>query len=220
MLSLPENQMSIPTSMPQQPLVKAESSEDQCHKDFELKMSYWSKMRDVIVHEDNLVNHRFSWLLAFEGLSMGGFFAVENYLLTKESAVAVVVGAQILLFCLMIAAVWICIISGQTISAAYRQIWSVYQTWIRRYPDEVWPACPVPKWLWPWNWQAPGLELDAAPPNSEFPPLRGEFSYSNVSRTQRIPFILCVINALAAVSCVLIAIAATWDIRFIEVLRP
>jgi hypothetical protein len=168
------------------------------------KMEYWREMRALIMHEDNLVNHRFSWLLTYEGFLMGGFFLLQSALLSNKASVSIMVAAELVLLPIMLASMWICFITGQTISAAYRQTAMVYETWVTHYKEERWQRSPVPRWFLQFG-QDPHNEAIRLPPGSQFPPLLGKFTYHALGRTVRIPFILCMVNLLAAIGCIAIA---------------
>jgi len=175
------------------------------------KMNYWREMRQLIMHEDNLVNHRFSWLLTYEGFLMGGFFLLQSNLLSNKTSCHVIIVAEIFLLPISLASMLICFISGQTISAAHGQTATVRRAWERRYPEEGWNAAPVSRWFLPLT---PDLQSESAdqfdpPQGSGFPPILGrtkcETRLDKLGLTLRIPFILCTINLLAALSCVAIA---------------
>jgi hypothetical protein len=174
---------------------------------FEVKLTYWHEMRDLISHEDTLVNHRFSWLLTYQGFLMGGFFLVQSAIADDKLTVPMILGVEVFLLVVMLCSMWICFITGQNISAAQRQATSVYRTWIRRYPEENWPTFPLPRWFWPFSRLSLSAinDPDEPPQGSEFPPLRGYFNYHSLGHTARIPFILCLINLLAAVACLVIS---------------
>jgi hypothetical protein len=52
--------------------------------EFERKARYWDQVRNAIIHEDNLVNHRLTWLLTVEGFLIGGFALVETTILAGK----------------------------------------------------------------------------------------------------------------------------------------
>lgn len=58
------------------------------------KLEYWRELRGLIVHEDNLVNHRFSWLLTYEGFLMGGFFLIQGGLLSAKIPASALICAE------------------------------------------------------------------------------------------------------------------------------
>lgn len=177
-------------------------------KRFREKLELWIELRNAIIHEDNLVNHRFSWLLTFEGFLMAGFFLVQSAIVANKMSSEAIVGVEVFLVLVLLGSLWVCYISGQTISAAYRQVSSVQQAWKRLFPEEAWTSCQIPKWFFPWAAESPSDSHDAVPPGSEFPPIRGEFTYRQSGRTQRIPFILFSVNLLAIVMSLLIALVA------------
>src|SRR5690349_14187228 len=42
-----------------------------------LKLKLWEVLRELIVHEDDLVNQRLTWLFAIHAFIVGGFFVVQ-----------------------------------------------------------------------------------------------------------------------------------------------
>jgi hypothetical protein len=92
------------------------------------KLEYWRELRSMIMHEDNLVNHRFSWLLTFEGFLLGGFFLVQSGILSSKLPPGAIVPVETFLLLVLLLSMWICFITGQTISAAYRQTATAHDT--------------------------------------------------------------------------------------------
>src|ERR1051325_3635716 len=88
----------------------------------EQKRKFWEALRTAIVHEDNLVNHRLTWLLTIEGFLLGGFFLVQNSLLSAKLAIRTVIAIESLLTIIFLGSIWICLISGYLIAAAYQQV--------------------------------------------------------------------------------------------------
>src|SRR4051794_37589746 len=86
-------------------------------QNFEEKSKYWSLMREVITHEDSLVNHRLSWLFTVQGFLFGGFFYMQGSLLANKLTPPVIIGAEALFITVFLGAAWACIITGSTISA-------------------------------------------------------------------------------------------------------
>ena len=197
------------------------------------KLEYWRELRSLIVHEDNLVNHRFSWLLTYEGFLMGGFFLIQGGLLSAKIPASALICAEVFLCVVLMLSMWICYITGQTICAAYKHTANVFQAWVDRFPEEWREACTVPDWLRRWKEESgsfrqptfgqtnvskigvhqPGVLQTNAPQSnaaqlnaqskSEFPSILGHFKYPAFGRTARIPFILGLINLLAAAACLL-----------------
>ena len=72
--------------------------------DFEKKLKYWEQLRNAIVHEDNLVNHRLTWLLTIEGFLIGGFFVVQSVVLSNKLTIIAIWGIEILLIVIFLGA--------------------------------------------------------------------------------------------------------------------
>jgi hypothetical protein len=172
---------------------------------FEQKRKYWEQMRNAIVHEDNLVNHRLTWTLSIEGFLVAGFFLVQNSVLSGNLSPRRTLAIEALLVLVFVGALCICFISGSMIAAAYRQITFIRNAWRKRYPEERREPQPLPQWFW----RSGALpEDDTGSTQAEFPPLMGEFRYSFLASSQRIPAILFSINCIAIAGCLLITCVA------------
>ncbi len=189
------------------------------------KWEYWREMRQIIMHEDNLVNHRFTWLLTFEGFLMGGFFLVQNGLFSNKVSMSVIASAEAFLCVIMLLSMWICYVAGRVISTAYHHSAIVYGKWKSVYADEWWDEEKLPPWFLPISGDVgvvsteeikhPQNHHSLASENFEvakeaerkvpqFPPLMGKFRYCRFGEAQRIPFALLLINAIAAIGCIFI----------------
>jgi len=184
----------------------------------EAKGEYFERVRSLVEHEDELVNDRLTWLLTIEGFLIGGFIVAQTTFLSSEPATSVVAWTEILFAFVFVAAIWICYITGVNIAAAYEQVAAVSRAWEKRYPAEIIPVPDYPQWI-----TEPVLPGDHKPngPNlpkekaiadaekgikAEYPPIFGSYRHEKHPRikrwftsAKRIPFILMLINLLAAV---------------------
>lgn len=97
------------------------------------KLAYWEQFRHAIMHEDNLVNHRLTWLLTIEGFLIGGFFVLQNSMLSKHLAALEIVGIEFLLVLILLGAAAVCYISYLMISCAYEQTRNIRELWFDKY---------------------------------------------------------------------------------------
>ena len=167
----------------------------------EQKRKFWEALRTAIVHEDNLVNHRLTWLLNIEGFLLGGFFLVQNSLLSAKLAIRTVIAIESLLTIIFLGSIWICLISGYLIAAAYQQVALIQKAWVSKYPEERRDRrLPLHGWL---LWGGPQVnEPQEEKTKHEFPPIMGEFEYPYRWSAQRIPLILLAINCFAIGACI------------------
>ncbi len=184
------------------------------NKNFDQKYRYWALLRDAIVHEDNLVNHRLTWLLTIEGFLFGGFFVIQNSMLSSHLTSWTVCGIEILMALIFMAAWWINYISGCMISAAYRQVVLIRHAWHKKYHEETRPPEDLPGWI-----RANSFELGTGdhinhPDGAEFPPIMGTFNYKYLSNSKRIPMVLLALNTIAIVVCFSIAVSKLCGIAF------
>jgi hypothetical protein len=185
---------------------------------FEQKRKYWEQLRNAIVHEDNLVNHRLTWLLTIEAFLLGGFFLVQSSVLANKLTGGASSGIEVLLVLSFLGACWIAYISGSLNAAAYQQIAFIRNAWLQKYPEERRPIPRLPRWI-----RGSGALPEAARENPyqyegetetpseklpEYPPIMGEFRYSYPQSAQRIPFVLLVLNGIAIVACLVIGLSA------------
>ena len=182
--------------------------------EFERKARYWDQVRNAIIHEDNLVNHRLTWLLTVEGFLIGGFALVETTILAGKLSPWPALVTQLILAVLFLLAIWVCLIVGTMIAAAYGQIGQIYVAWVKEYPNEPHDKTPLPEWLWK------GGALPTMPPSTTspstprslpvYPQLIGTYEYSYWLNTQRIPVIFLTLNAIACAICLVFGVAGFW----------
>ncbi|MEW6139017.1 MAG: hypothetical protein AB1733_12350 [Thermodesulfobacteriota bacterium] len=161
------------------------------------KLAYWEQFRHAIMHEDNLVNHRLTWLLTIEGFLIGGFFVLQNSILSKHLAALEIVGIEFLLVLILLGAAAICYISYLMISCAYEQTRNIRELWFNKYKEERREEQPVPG---TWRPCDPVSSLTI----HDLPTIMGHFRYPRWFTTKSIPLILLLINIILVLSCVAI----------------
>jgi hypothetical protein len=173
------------------------------------KLVMWQQIRGIIVHEDDLVHQRLTWLLTLEGFLMAGFFVVQSAVFSNKGVSSgAEIAAEGFISAVLTGALVICRVVSKTISAAYQQVWSAHQTWERLYPEEKWPLLETPGWFTSWKAGDEENRRDqSVPVKSQFPPIRGHFKHGRFSSTQMIPVILFGINVLASVTSLVIVVA-------------
>jgi hypothetical protein len=164
----------------------------------EQKQKCWEILRNAIIHEDNLVNYRLTWLLTTEGFLLAGFFAAQSAVLSGNLSRKPLLVVELLIIIIFASSLWFCFISGSTITTAYRQIHVIKETWYKKYPEEKREVPPLPKWFW----KDEATANEVVNKDAEFPPIAGEFKYTYLTSTQRIPFIIFVVNIFAIAACV------------------
>src|SRR6185295_1750076 len=103
------------------------------------KVEYWEQLRAAIVHEDNLVHHRLTWLLTIEAFLVAGFFAVQTSGLSGKLEAVTMYWLEAILIVVLVFSLWFCLIVSSMITAAYEQIALIKRAWTRKYPGEVHP---------------------------------------------------------------------------------
>ena len=166
------------------------------------KINLYSALRQVIQHEDDLVNQRFTWLLTFEGFLLAGFFVVQSGMLGNIHRSYVVI-TEVSLAAVLIGSLWICFITGQLIAAATTQVSLVGKLWKQRYKEENWADSRLPQW---YRFAASPTPENKLPAACELPPIHGEFKLSGASSVTAVPFVLLLLNSIAALACIAIAV--------------
>ncbi len=185
---------------------------DEERLEFADKLQYWDQLRNAIIHEDNLVNHRLTWILSIEGFLVAGFFVVQAAILTSNHALDKVAIIEWGLAGIFLAACVICYSIGSMIAAAYKQISIIRAAWINKYSQEMYSddwrkLHTLPKRFWkdtrPKNvyaipTPAAGEDSNGGP---ELPPIIGEFDIPSLARPQLIALFLIVLNIIACAGC-------------------
>jgi hypothetical protein len=168
------------------------------------KLEYWEALRNAINHENELVDHRLTWLLSAEGFLLGGFFLAQGAVLSGDVPTWAIIAVQVLLIVIFFAALWFCIIIGAAISAAYQQISRIRNVWHRRYPNEERHPENWPNWFWrdePLPLAAEDRVRPSDPP-AELPPITGRCLPSNWRGTSRIPSLIFFVNVAVIAVCI------------------
>lgn len=96
----------------------------------------WKRVRSQIEHEDNLVNHRITWLLASNAFLLTGYvLAIAN--LKEELLVEAKELLRLCLYAIPIVGVFISIVIIQTVSQAFGQINILASWWEREIGDSL-----------------------------------------------------------------------------------
>ncbi|MBC8164653.1 MAG: hypothetical protein H7Y20_02140 [Bryobacteraceae bacterium] len=148
------------------------------------KLKFWQVLREMIVHEDNLVNQRLTWLFALHAFIVGGFFVVQAEVVKSRIPAWAATGAEALLFMASAAAYRTCELTRQTICSAYVQIAFVRFAWQLKYPEETWQSHLV-NLNDPYNvcesWPKATDENRPAP---ELPNIAGQFEFQEKGTSQ------------------------------------
>lgn len=169
---------------------------------FEQKQKYWEQLRNAIVHEDNLINHRLTWLLTSEWFVLSGFAIIQAAVLSNKLTLWMILGTELLLLMpIFMGMIWLCIISGSMSMAALQQIQLIRYVWIQRYPEEQRESLPLPRWIWGEEYQPNHVTLNEKP--AQFPPtIVGAFHYFSKWRSiQHVPIVLLIVNLIIILAC-------------------
>jgi hypothetical protein len=190
-----------------------EESSDWLHRpEFDKKLKYWEQLRNAIVHEDNLVNHRLTWLLTTEGFLLTGFFIIQAAILSNKLPWQAVLVLESMLCVVFFGAALICLTTRLTIATAYRQIHFIKRMWLYKFKNEdrfpgYIDCFKPPEWRLVSGDDNPqeedvkkltGSDLEEAK-QPDFPPISGGFKFPPVLNTENIPGILCLVNSLALI---------------------
>jgi hypothetical protein len=174
--------------------------------DFEEKIKYWEQLRNAIVHEDNLVHHRLTWLLTIEGFLVSAFFLVQSAALADKLTSVTTICVETVLGVVFILSLWFCLIAGSMVTAAYEQIALIQMAWTKRYANEHHPERRIGLFG---STLVSASDSDAAATTvaePEFPPIMGGFCYSRLLNTRHIPYIFFFFNIFLIIGCIIVGI--------------
>jgi hypothetical protein len=213
------NEPAVPTGIPQEGRAMSdERAKDLGVSAMDLKLRFYEQLRAAVVHEDNLVNHRLTWLVTIEGFLITGFFVLHSAVLDKLRWYEIL-GLELLVIIMFGMASWICLICGVMVHAAYRQIGRIRIAWIAKYPGEDrpelerMPAFPVSSRRLRHSAPAPSdypAEGEAPETGPRYPSIIGEFDLYSMLSTQTVPFIFMLIDGVLMIASLLIGIIETW----------
>ncbi|MFI5460873.1 MAG: hypothetical protein ACHRXM_36140 [Isosphaerales bacterium] len=97
---------------------------------------HWEMVRGAIIHEDNLINHRLTWLLITEGFLLSGFFAVQTAAFSAKLSWREVVLFESLLAVILLVSLFICRIIGYAVACAHAHVSHLKEWWMETYKTE------------------------------------------------------------------------------------
>lgn len=132
---------------------------------FQMKLKYWEQLRNAIVHEDNLVNNRLTWLITVEGFLIGGFLAfcasvvsnahgLDNVDKLQEASRDFLWAFAVGVVIIFAFASHLCLVTGILVFAAIEQIKHVNDAWCCEYPSNAdFPPMigGLPRGRWPFS---------------------------------------------------------------------
>lgn len=99
--------------------------------------SNWKRIRAAIEHENNLINHRLTWLFASQLILFGGFFTIMQGLIAKDLELLQEPLFQSLLLLFPIVGVSVSMIVLVSLYAATKQIGSLEDWWFYNHLDDI-----------------------------------------------------------------------------------
>ncbi len=106
---------------------------------------HWDMIRGAIVHEDNLINHRLTWLLTSHAFMFAAFAAVQNVVMTKEISRTQIAMLELLLIVLFGYSILLCHSINFAVSLAHKHLAHLRCWWMTTYPSECRKPISVPK---------------------------------------------------------------------------
>ena len=97
---------------------------------------HWDMLRGAVVHEDNLVNHRLTWLLTAQGFTLAFFAVMQSVALSDKTPVGIGIGLEAFLACALVFAILLCRVVGFSVAMANLHNNQLLEWWTTRYPDE------------------------------------------------------------------------------------
>ncbi len=102
-------------------------------------------IRGAIVHEDNLINHRLTWLLTAHAFMFAAFAAVQNVVMTKDLSRTQIVFLELLLVVLFGYSMLLCHSVNFAVSLAHKHLAHLRSWWMKTYESECRKPVSVPK---------------------------------------------------------------------------
>lgn len=167
------------------------------------KLRLWEVLRELIVHEDALVNQRLTWLFAIHAFIVGGFFIVQADVLKSRLPPWSVSAAEGILATACLCALITSRTTRRTICSAYAQIAFARRAWERKYPEEIWVTLPLD-----FKARDPYVVVDKWPEVDDhrqrvpdLPNIAGSYKVKKPFITEFIPELLLYLDALLIVTC-------------------
>ena len=97
----------------------------------------WKRVRSAIEHENNLTNHRLSWLFATQLFLFGGFATIFQGVINKDPKLLNEEFFQLVLSVFPLIGIVVCIIIFVSLHAAGKQIESLENWWFYNYLSDI-----------------------------------------------------------------------------------
>jgi hypothetical protein len=188
-------------------------------------------LRGAVVHEDNLINHRLTWLLVAHGFLITGLVLVQTAALKggqDRPAPVVVVILEVLLVLLFACAIVLCRVVGSAVTCALEHQVHLRLWWMKKYATEERADIDFPRpprtgiralmfaWLrgepfFRYMLTNPAVPIHAPAESRELqpqdthlttqPPLLGSFKIGLWAGVSAIPMVFLLIDMVIALTC-------------------
>ena len=157
---------------------------------------HFDMVRAAIVHEDNLVNHRLTWLLAAHAFLLTFFTYTQRSVLLQKDA-HLTLWVEIFLCLIFAGATWLSLIVGRAVLCANLHIDHLKHWWMVRYPGEKLEERPL-------DFSVLTDEAQPPLPATSYPPICGSFSKDRSLHLSWIPYVLATLDILLLLACIFI----------------
>jgi hypothetical protein len=161
-----------------------------------VQKEHFEMVRAAIMHEDNLVNHRLTWLLAAHAFLLTFFTYTQQTVLTTKND-HFTLWAELFLCTIFAGATWMSLIVGRAVLCANLHIDHLKEWWMNKYSSEKLKERELDY-----------LALAEAPqrkiPATSYPPICGSFIKDRAFHLSWIPYILAMLDSILVISSIFI----------------
>lgn len=151
------------------------------------KHQHWEHVRDVVKHEDDLVNQRLTWIFSTHTFLYAAFGLLQSKLMDSEwMPIAPYVLIQLLAILFLGVALRFCQLMQHEIDTATAHLDHLGAWWMARYPEESYrPRRRLGTWIWSLKPSVYPLAEDSL--LKPFPPVIGRFELDSRVGVDRLP---------------------------------
>ncbi len=155
---------------------------------------HFEMVRAAIAHEDNLVNHRLTWLVAVHAFLLTFFAGAQGAVLAQQDQHLRLL-TEILLCIIFAGATWLSLIVGRAVLCANLHIDHLKHWWMDKYPSEKLDERPF---------DVMALADDTPPqiPPTSYPPICGSFIKHRAFHLSWIPYLLAMFDLLLVIASI------------------
>lgn len=162
-----------------------------------IQKEHFEMVRAAIMHEDNLVNHRLTWLLAAHAFLLT-FFTYTQRTIFVEKNNPFLLETELFLCVVFAGAAWLSLIVSRAVLCANLHIGHLKKWWEKKYPGEKRDEIHLKHFSLNFN-----TPPDIRP--TKYPPICGSFARGAPFHLSLMPYLLATLDVLLMAACALIS---------------